>query len=48
MYLFECKVLVNGIPTVMQYQTQNLVQEKNYFSTFGTLLNDPRIINGKT
>jgi len=45
-HLWECKVKVNGIPTVLTYTAPNLLTAKGYFQTFGQILNEPRIIQG--
>jgi len=44
MYTWECKVMMNGIPTVLQTKAANYLLAKGYFLTFGKLLNDPRIV----
>jgi len=41
---WECKVKVNGIPTVMTTFAENVLIARNYFQKFGELLNSPRLI----
>ena len=41
---WECKVKVNGIPTVMTTTAENAAIATNYFKQFGELLNYPRLI----
>jgi hypothetical protein len=45
MKLWECKVDLKGIPTVLTTHADNYLQAKGYFLTFGKLLNEPRIIS---
>ena len=49
MYEWECKVAVpapcNPLPTIMTTKAPNYLAAKSYFQRFGTLLNDPRIVN---
>jgi len=50
-HTWECKVALpqpNGgapLPTVMTGQFANYLQARAYFSAFGKMLNEPRIIN---
>ena len=44
MMLWECKVMINGVPTVMTTKANDLITAKGYFVAFGKLLNEPRII----
>jgi len=45
MKLWECKVMINNVPTVLTTRADNYIQAKGYFVTFGKLLNEPRIIS---
>ena len=45
MMLWECKVMINGVPTVMTTKAINVITAKGYFVAFGKLLNEPRIIS---
>jgi hypothetical protein len=42
--VWECKVSINNIPTVMRTEAPNYLLARGYFLTFGKLLTDPRII----
>jgi hypothetical protein len=44
MYTWECKVNLNGIPTILTTNAASYLQAKGYFLTFGKLLSDPRIV----
>lgn len=45
MYIWECKVLLDGIPTRLTTGAPNYLLAKGYFLKFGKLLSDPQIVN---
>lgn len=44
-YLFETKVLIKGVPTIMQFRAANAYTARGYFEQFGKIVADVRIIN---
>jgi hypothetical protein len=51
-YVYECLVAIpaggySAQPTTMRFEAQNYLQARSYFSSFGKLLQDPRIVATK-